>query len=244
MRRFRAALVGVGLSLVLSACAGGQHAIRQSAGVAVIKQRAALILSYPHDHHVFGELPSGLAPVSAATAELERHAGHVDGTIETRIRPGHVGKLVAVVINHPAACTVPTPGGACGPHEEEFNPEADGGFYLGSGDVAGPDGRIRLTVRARAGDTSNVLCRGAANPLFDACARGFSLRDPRGAEVALVVLDNGPAADDVATLARQLAAITPCPTCPSFTVQVAIGFGREPQASSRLPQQGLDHRVG
>ena len=28
---------------------------------------------------------------------------------------------------------------------------------------------------------ANVLCGGAANPTFNPCAKGFSLRDPRGA---------------------------------------------------------------
>ncbi|MGH7316333.1 MAG: hypothetical protein ACREJS_08745, partial [Candidatus Rokuibacteriota bacterium] len=166
----------------------------------------------------------GLGTVSGATANLERHESCVDGAIETRITPGHVGKLVAVVVNNPAGCRVPTPGTACGPHEEEFNADADGGFYLGSGSVAGPDGRIRLNVRVQAGDATNVLCGGAANPVFNSCARGFTLRDPRRAEVTLVVLDNGRASADPDTLARQLAATRPCPDCPSFTVQVAIGF--------------------
>ena len=161
-----------------------------------------------------------------ATARLVRHAGRVEGTIETRITPRHVGKLVAVVINNPAACTVPTPGTACGPHEEEFNPNADGGFYLGDGGVAGPDGRIGLNVRIQAGDAANVFCGGAANPAFDPCATGFALRDPRRAEVTLVVLDNGLASADAETLARQLAATRPCADCPSLTVQIAVGFGR------------------
>lgn len=182
---------------------------------------------------VFGELPPGLTIVAGATAELVRHPGHVDGTIETRIMPGHVGKLVAVVINNPPACNVTTPGTACGPHEEEYNPSADGGFYVGEGGVAGPDGRIRLTVRVHLGDPANVLCGGAANPEFNPCAKGFSLRDPRGSEVTLVLLDNGLASTAGDTLARQLAATRPCPSCPSFTVQVAMGFGRNPRTRSR-----------
>lgn len=188
-----------------------------------------MVLSHPHDDHVFGELPPDLAPVPGAAAELVRDVDRVTGTLRTTLTPGHVGKLLAVVINEPAACEAPTPATACGPHEEEFNLEADGGFYLGEGAVAGPDGAIRLNVTARVGDPSNVMCGGAANPDFDACARGFALRDPLGAEVTLVLLDNGPADDDPDVRARQLAAPTPCPDCPPFTRQIAIGFDREPR---------------
>jgi len=92
-------------------------------------------------------------------------------------------------VNNPAACRAPTPGTACGPHEEEFN-------------------------------------EAAANAIFDPCSRGFALRDPRRAEVTRVVLDNGPASADAETLGQQLAATRPCVGCPSYTVQVAIGFGR------------------
>lgn len=219
--------------LVLAGCGGAQQNSDGTPSDTPVVQRAAMVLSYPHDEHTFGELPPDLAPVTGATAELERHADHVRGTIGTRITPGHVGKVLAVVINNPAACSVPTPATACGPHEEEFNAEADGGFYLGSGAVADPDGQISLAVTARAGDTSNVLCGGAANPDFDACANGFALRDPQAAEVTLVVLDNGPAARDPEVLARQLAAPSPCPSCSPFTVQVATGFGREPQGPPR-----------
>lgn len=233
MPRLRAAWLLAAVSLTLTACADGQHTIGQSAGAVPTKQRAAIILNYPHDHHVFGELPPDLTTVAGATAELVRHSGHVDGTIETQITPGHVGKLVAVVINNPAACNAPTPGTACGPHEEEYNPSADGGFYVGDGGVAGPDGRIRLTVRVQVGDPANVLCGGAANPAFNPCAKGFSLRDPRGAEITLVVLDNGFANADANTLAQQLAATRPCPSCPSFTVQVAMGFSRHRRTRSR-----------
>lgn len=196
-----------------------------------VVQHAAMILHYPHDDHKFGELPSDLEPVQGATAELERHDDHVNATIETRIIPGHVGKLLAVVINNPEACTLPTPGTACGPHEEEFNREADGGFYLGEGAVAGPDGQIELDVRADVGDTSNLLCGGAANPDFDSCTSGFSLRDPYGAEITLVVLDNGLASRDSTVLAQQLSSSKPCPTCLSYTAQIAIGFGLEAQES-------------
>ena len=77
------------------------------------------------------------------------------------------------------------------------------------------------------GDTSNVLCGGAANPDFNACEHGFSLRDPFGAEVTLVILENGPAATDPSTLERQLASPSPCPGCAPFTAQIAIGFGRD-----------------
>lgn len=220
-------------SLILSACSGGQQNIDSSLSAPSVTERAAMVLHYPHDDHVFAELPSDLTPVSGARAELRRYADHVSGMIDTRITPGHVGKLIAVVINNPAACNAPTPATACGPHEEEFNPGADGGFYIGSGAVAGADGHIRLTVTARVGDTSNVLCGGAANPDFDSCSTGFSLSDPHGAEVTLVLLDNGPAAKESEALARQLQAHSPCADCPSFTAQVAIGFGRE----SRRPRQ-------
>jgi hypothetical protein len=47
MPRFRAALVLAGVSLSVAACGGGQHDIRQSAGGASRKQRAAMILTYP-----------------------------------------------------------------------------------------------------------------------------------------------------------------------------------------------------
>ncbi len=226
----------VALTLVFAACGRGPQSIDQSAGEPPIRQRAAMILDYPHDEHTFGELPSDLTPVPGATAELERHANQVSGTIDTKIAPGHAGKLIAVVINNPAACERPTPATACGPHEEEFNRLADGGFYLGSGAVSGPDGRIRLTVTAKVGDTSNVLCGGAANLDFNPCTSGFSLQNPRGAEVTFVVLDNGPAAEEPDILAQQLAAPSPCPTCPPFTAQIAIGFGHEPpDAASRGP---------
>lgn len=221
-------------SLIVAACSGSQQNIDSSLSETPVTERAAVILHYPHDDHAFAELPSDLAPVSGARAELRRYADHVSGMIDTHITPGHVGKLIAVVINNPAACNAPTPATACGPHEEEFNPDADGGFYLGSGAVAEPDGRIRLTVTARVGDTSNVLCEGAANSDFDSCSTGFALSDPHGAEVTLVVLDNGPAAEESEALARQLQAHGPCADCPPFTAQVAIGFGRE----SRGPLQG------
>lgn len=212
-------------SLVLPACGGTYPDVDDTDG-AVVTQRAAVVLAHPHDEHEFGELPPGLAPVPSATAELERHPRRLRATLDTRIEPGRVGKLLGVVINNPEACTVPTPMSACGPHEEEFNREADGGFYLGSGAVAGTDGRISLTLTAEIGDTSNVLCGGAANPDFDGCALGFALRDPLSAEVTLVVLDNGPAAEDPELLARQLAAPSPCPDCAPFTAQIATGFGR------------------
>lgn len=113
------------------------------------------------------------------------------------------------------------------PHEEEFNIEADGGFYLGEGAVAGSDGIIAVSVAARVGDTSNLLCGGAANSSFNPCAEGFALRDARRAEVTLVLLDNGPASENPEVRAQQLASPSPCPTCPPFTAQIAIGFGRE-----------------
>jgi hypothetical protein len=189
-----------------------------------------MVLSYPHDTHVFGELPPDLTSVAGASAHLTRADDRVEGVFQTRMTPGHVGKLLAVVINHPSECAVPTPATACGPHEEEYNVEADGGFYLGEGAVAGGDGAIRVRVVARVGGTANVLCGGAANPDFNACARGFALRDPRAAEVTLVLLDNGPASGDPEVLAQQLAAPSPCPTCPPLTAQIAIGFGREAPA--------------
>lgn len=226
-RRTHPALVAA--NLFVAACSGSQQYTGSSPSATPVAQRAAMVLHYPHDDHVFAELPSDLTPVSGASAELRRYADHVSGVIDTRITPGHVGKLIAVVINNPGACNAPTPATACGPHEEEFNPDADGGFYLGSGAVAGPDGRIRLTVTARVGDTSNVLCGGAANADFDACSTGFSLSDPHGAEVTLVVLDNGPVAEETEALARQIEAHSPCADCPSFTAQVAVGFAREAQ---------------
>lgn len=221
-------LAFVGSLLALTACSAAPP--HHDAAAKSRVEHAATILNYPHDHHVFAELPPNLSPVPGARAQLVRRADRVEATIGTRMTPGHVGKLLAVIINNPTACKVPTPGTACGPHEEEFNVDADGGFYLGSGAVAGADGAISLSVTAHVGDTSNVLCGGAANPRFDSCARGFALRNPRRAEVTLVVLDNGPASDDDATRARQLASAQPCPTCPPFTTQVAIGFGREAAA--------------
>lgn len=223
--------------LIGTACGSGSPEAGEPASDAVTRQPAAMILHHPHDDHVFGELPPGLESVEGAIAELERRPDGVTGMIDTWIEPGHVGRLLAVVINNPAACTAPTPATACGPHEEEFNPDADGGFYLGSGAVADADGRVRLTVSVAAGQTSNVLCGGAANPIFDACARGFALRHPLQAEVTLVVLDNGPAAERPEQLARQLAAPAPCPDCPPFTVQIAIGFGRDaPSPEQRRSQ--------
>jgi hypothetical protein len=47
MPHFRATLVLAGLSLSVAACGGGQRDIRQSAGGAPRKQRAAMILNYP-----------------------------------------------------------------------------------------------------------------------------------------------------------------------------------------------------
>lgn len=229
MPKLRVRPLLIALGLILTACGREKPNLKQSADGLPIRQQAAMILNYPHDDHTFGELPADLTPVPEASAQLERYADRVVGTIDTRITPGHVGKLLAVVINNPAACNVPTPATACGPHEEEFNQEADGGFYLGNGTVAGPDGRVGLNVTVQVGDATNVLCGGAANPDFDACANGFSLRDPHGAEVTLVVLDNGPAAEDSEALAQQLTAPSPCPSCPPFTAQVAIGFGQEAQ---------------
>ena len=89
------------------------------------------------------------------------------------------------------------------------------------------DGRITLTVTARAGDSSNLLCGGAANPDFDACAHGFSPADTYGAEVTFVVLDNGQAAENPDELAQQLEPARACPTCSPFTDQIAIAFSRE-----------------
>lgn len=217
--------VAAAVTLLVCACGGGLPMLDESGAARPTVQGAALILHHPHDVHEFAELPPDLTPVAGASAGLERHSEHLRGTIETTMTPGHVGTLLAVVINNPAACEAPTPATFCGPHEEEFNRVADGGFYLGSGDVAGPDGRIELSVVARVGDTSNVLCRGAANPNFDACETGFSLRDPHRAEVTLVLLDNGPAAAEPELLDQQLASPSPCPDCPPFTAQIAIGFG-------------------
>lgn len=235
MRRFFGLVVLAGLHASLSACDGMRRERRAAGDEARVTEYAAMVLNYPHDEHVFGELPPDLAPVPGGAAELVRETDRVTGTLRTTMTPGHVGKLLAVVINHPDACEAPTPGTACGPHEEEFNSAADGGFYLGDGAVAGPDGAIRLRVTAVVGDTGNVLCGGAANPDFDACANGFALRNPSGAEVTLVLLDNGPASDDPGVLAQQLAAPVPCPGCRPFTQQIAIGFGREtPRAENRI----------
>lgn len=228
MRRLLAILVLTGLSLSPNACGGRRQTSEQIAGAALLTQRAAAVLSYPHDEHVFGELPADLSSAPQASARLIRDDNQVQGTIETTMTPGHVGKLLAVVINNPMACEVSTPFSACGPHEEEFNVDADGGFYLGDGAVADSNGSITLSVTARVGATANVLCGGAANPDFDSCSNGFTLRDPRGAEVTLVLLDNGPASDDPDVRARQLASPSPCPRCPPYTWQVAVGFGREP----------------
>lgn len=220
------------LSLTPSACDGAQRDAREPAAPApdTVTQRATMVLAYPHDQHEFGELPPDLDTVPGATARLTREAERITGVMQTRLTPGHVGKLLAVVINNPAACEAPTPGTACGPHEEEFNAAANGGFYLGEGAVADADGAITLRVTATVGDTSNVLCGGAANVDFDACARGFALENPERAEVTLVVLDNGPASENPDVRNQQLTAPSPCPTCPPFTAQIAIGFTRETPA--------------
>ena len=146
-----------------------------------------------------------------------------------------------------------------------FNVAADGGFYGGEGAVAGPEGAISLSVDVQAGNTSNVLCGGAANRAFDGCANGFALRDAMGAEVTLVLLDNGLASNDPDVLSEQLAAPSPCPECPPFTAQICnwfrtragstVGKGRkyvggsQTQArhalhSTRVGDPPMDGRVG
>lgn len=50
-----------------------------------------MVLSYPHDNHVFGELPENLDTVPGAVARLTRDADGIRAVFETRLTPGHAG---------------------------------------------------------------------------------------------------------------------------------------------------------
>ena len=112
-----------------------------------------------------------------ARARLTRTSNGISYAIDTHgLRDGHAYTVWVLVINNPAACAA-TP---CAPTDILKNPATDSQVTYGTGHVVGSSGQAGF---------GGHIARGA---LPDGWLAGGALKDPRGAEVHLVLNDHGP----------------------------------------------------
>jgi hypothetical protein len=121
---------------------------------------------------------SGMSgPVGAgAEATLVRRDGGVSFTFRaSHLRPGHAYTVWFVVVNNPSACAA----SPCSGPDILLNPATDSQVTYGAGHIAGSSGNAGFAGSFRAGSVDGWLA-------------GGGLRDPRNAEIQLVLNDHGP----------------------------------------------------
>lgn len=125
------------------------------------------------------DLFGGAGPEPVGSSTVVRTDRGLSATLETtRLTPGHVITLWAVVFNDPAGCEAGTPISRCGPGDAHAGRGGASPNHAAGG-IVGEDGTLELGGHLREGDTSRALA-------------GPGVVEPRGAEVILVLKSHGP----------------------------------------------------
>lgn len=183
MYRFaRRSTLGLGTALALTLALG-------SSALAISADRATNSVYWTFD-------PT--TPIG--TSSLVRTDAGLSATFQSSgIPAGQAVTLWFIVFNNPSGCD----SDPCSILDLLFNPDAEGDFLVGAGNVVGASGRVNLGGALKVGDASGSGF--LEIPLPDEQAIG--LTNPRGAEVHLALHSHGPAVTGQ-TLKSQISSFT------------------------------------